>query len=875
MATKPQVQKHEEKELSQEDIAVQQIDTLVHKAQAALDGMKHFTQEEVDFICHEMVMAGIENHMSLAKLAVEETQRGVYEDKAIKNLFATENVWHEIKYDKTVDVIEKDDQRGLVKVAQPIGVIAGITPVTNPTSTVMFKALLSLKTRNPIIFSFHPSAHQCSAKAATIVRDAAVRAGAPADCIQWIEGGSMRHTDLLINHPGVSITLATGGNAMVKAAYSTGKPALGVGAGNCPAYFEKSCDIRLAVNDLIISKSFDNGMICASEQAIICDKEIYEEVKKEFIKNRAYYIPKKDMKKVEAGVINLEKGAVNPAVVGKSAVEIAKMCGIEVPEDTVLLIGECKDVGPDYPLTREKLSPVIAMLKAETEEEAFALCEKMVQFNGRGHSASIHTFEENYDLIERFGIAMDACRILVNSPSSIGGVGDLFNEMVPSLTLGCGSYGHNSISENVTTKHLLNIKTIARRRNNMQWLKLPAKVYFEKNALRYLEKMPNISRAFIVTDPGMVKFGLTNQIYSVLGKRVGDVKIEIFSDVKPDPDTYTVNRGVERMKDFAPDTIIALGGGSAMDAAKMMWLQYEQPETKFEYAKQKFMDIRKRAYKLSDLGEKCQLVCIPTTSGTGSEVTPFAIITDSESGIKYPITDYALTPSVAIIDPQFTYTLPQSMVADTGLDVLTHALEAHVSVLASDYTRGMSMEAIKLVHANLNQSYEKGTHESREAMHNAATVAGMAFANAFLGINHSLAHKIGAAFHIPHGRANAILLPHVIRYNAAMPTKRQVWAKYEYFKADEDYADIARELKLPGKTTEELVESLAQWVIELAKGCGIEMSIRAQGISREDFDAQVDQLAELAYEDQCTTANPKEPLISELKEILERAYEGV
>lgn len=864
-----------EKVVLTDDQIAERMDVLVKNAQEALDAMKDFTQEQVDHIVHAMVMAGIDQHMALAKAAVEETKRGVYEDKCVKNLFATENIWHSIKYEKTVDVIENDDQRGIEKVAQPIGVVAGITPVTNPTSTVLFKAIICLKTRNPIIFAFHPSAQQCSKLAAQVVYDAAVKAGAPKNCIQWIEHPSMTATTALLNHPGVSIALATGGNSLVKAAYSTGKPALGVGAGNCPAYFEKTCDIRLAVNDLVMSKTFDNGMICASEQAVICDEEIYEDVKREFTRNRAYYVPKKDIPALEKAVLNEDKTAVNPKVVGQTAQTIADMAGIEVPEGTEVLIAECEGVGPEWPLTREKLSPVLAMLKAKTQEEAFDLCHQMLRFNGRGHSATIHTFNDNYSLIDKFGVAMDACRIIVNSPSSIGGIGDLFNEMTPSLTLGCGSYGHNSISENVTVKHLLNIKTIARRRNNMQWQKLPSKIYFEKNSLRYLEKMPDISRAFIVTDPGMVKFGLSNRIFEVLRERDNDVKIEMFSDVESDPSTETVRKGVEKMRGFEPDTIIALGGGSAMDAAKMMWLMYERPEVKFDLAKQKFLDIRKRAYKIPELGEKCQLVCIPTTSGTGSEVTPFAIITDSETHVKYPVTDYSLTPSIAIVDPQFTYTLPQSMVSDTGLDVLTHAIESYVSVMASDYTRGLSLQAIKLVFSQLPISYHLGSHESREHMHNAATVAGMAFANAFLGINHSLAHKIGAAFGIPHGRANAILLPHVIRYNAKMPTKRQVWAKYEYFRADEDYAKIAKVLGLEGNTTEELVESLVQAIILLAKDVGQHMSIKAEGVSKEEFESKVDELAELAYLDQCTTANPKEPLISELKEILYQAYEGV
>lgn len=853
----------------------EEINLLVEKANIALQDMMSFDQEKVNEIVHAMVMAGIDKHMELAKAAVEETQRGVFEDKCIKNLFATETVWHSIKYSKTVGVIERDMQTGIIKVASPIGVVCGVTPVTNPTSTVMFKIIISIMTRNPIIFSFHPSAQKCSSLAAKTLYDAALKAGAPKNCIQWVENPSMEATHELLHHEGVSITLATGGNSMVAAAYSTGKPALGVGAGNVPAYFEKSTDIRRAVNDLIVSKTFDNGMICASEQAVICDQEIYKEVKKEFTKNGGYFVPKNEIIKLEEAVINDDKSGARAHIVGKSAMEIAKLAGIEVPVNTKVLIAEVDSIGPQNPLTREKLSPVLAFIKSNSLEDGFKKSKQMLELNGKGHSASIHTFGGNNDIIERFAMEMDACRILVNSPSSIGGVGDLYNEMTPSLTLGCGSYGRNSICENVTVKHLLNIKTIAKRRNNMQWQKLPSKLYFEKNAIRYLEKMPNVNRVVIVTDPGMVKFGLSNRIFEILGRRANEVKIEMFSDVEPDPTTDTVERGLLKIRAFEPDTIIALGGGSAMDAAKMMWLMYERPEVNFFNAKQKFLDIRKRAYKIPDLGEKCQLVCIPTTSGTGSEVTPFAVITDSKTHIKYPIADYSITPTVAIVDPQFTYTLPKSMVADTGMDVLTHAIESFVSVMASDFTRGQSLQAIELIFKELRNSYHTTSHASKEAVHNAATVAGMAFANAFLGINHSIAHKIGGEFGIPHGRANAILLPHVIRYNSKNDGKTQIWAKYEYFRADEDYAKIAKMLELKGNSTEELVEALVQEIIKLAKDLEMDLSIKSHGVSREEFAEKVDRLAELAYLDQCTTANPKEPLVEELKEILWKAYEGV
>ena len=860
---------------TKEKVTNNEVDILVKNAKESLKELMKFDQEQINKIVHAMVMAGVDQHMVLAKAAVEETKRGVYEDKCIKNLYSTETIWHSIKYTKTCGVIDRDMQTGIIKVASPLGVVAGITPVTNPTSTVMFKSIISIMARNPIVFAFHPNAQNCSALAAKTVYEAAVKAGAPKNCIQWITKPSIEATGNLMNHKDVAITLATGGNALVNAAYSTGKPALGVGAGNVPAYFEKTCNIRTAVNDLVVSKTFDNGMICASEQAVICDKEIYDEVKKEFERNRAYFVPKKDIKKLEKYVINLEKGAANPDIVGKPATFIAENAGITIPEGTKLLIAEVEGIGPDHPLTREKLSPVLAFLKAENHEDGFKKAKQMLELNGMGHSASIHTHGGNNDLIEAFAQEMEACRILVNSPSSIGGIGDLYNEMTPSLTLGCGSYGHNSVSENVSVKHLINVKTIAKRRNNMQWQKLPSKLYFEKNSVRYLEKMPNIERVVIITDPGMVKFGLVARVVDVLRRRSNDVKYEIFSDVEPDPTTNTVKRGLDKIRAFEPDTIIAIGGGSPMDAAKMMWLEYEHPEIDFFGAKQKFLDIRKRAYKIPELGDKCQLVCIPTTSGTGSEVTPFAVITDSETGVKYPIADYSITPSVAIVDPQFTYTLPKSMVAYTGMDVLTHAFESYVSAMASDYTRGLSLQAVELVFQSLRESYHTDKHEPKETMHNASTIAGMAFANAFLGINHSLAHKIGAEFNIPHGYANAILMPHVIRYNAINNGKTQAWAKYEYFRADEDYARIAKAAGLEGNSTEELVENLVQAVIDLGKDLDLKLSIKDQGVSKEEFESKVDKLAELAYLDQCTTANPKEPMIEELKEILYQAYEGV
>ena len=846
------------------------IDELAAKANVALEKMSDFDQEKVDYIVHQGAIAALDKHMLLAKMAIEETGRGVYEDKAIKNMYASEYIWNNIKHDKTVGVINEDKQKGLIEVAEPVGVICGVTPTTNPTSTTIFKSLIALKTRNPIIFAFHPSAQKCSAEAARIVRDAAIKAGAPEDCIQWIEHPSIEATQTLMNHPGVATVLATGGAGMVKSAYSTGKPALGVGPGNVPSYIEKTAKIKRAVNDLIVSKTFDNGMICASEQAVIVDKEVYAEVKAEFEAHNVYFVKPNEIAKLEAVVMNEAKTAVNPKVVGDHAREIAEWAGITVPAETKMLIVELEGVGPDYPLSREKLSPVLAMVKANSTKHGFELCEGMLNLGGLGHTAVIHTEDE--DLQVKFGLRMKACRILVNSPSAEGGIGDIYNEMIPSLTLGCGSYGKNSVSRNVSAVNLINVKTLAKRRNNMQWFKLPPKIYFEKNSLLYLEKMPNVERVMLVCDPGMVQFGYADIVRGVLNRRKNDVKIEVFSDVEPNPSTNTVYKGLEMIVDFQPDTIIALGGGSAMDAAKAMWLFFEHPDTSFFGAKQKFLDIRKRTYKIP-VAEKVQFVCIPTTSGTGSEVTPFAVITDSDTHVKYPLADYALTPHIAIVDPQFVMTVPASVTADTGMDVLTHAIESYVSVMASDYTRGLSLQAIKIVFDYLEKSVKSPDLESREKMHNASTMAGMAFANAFLGICHSIAHKIGGEYGIPHGRTNAILLPEIIRYNAKDPQKHAMFPKYDYFRADTDYADIAKFLGLPGETTEELVEALATAVYDLGCRVGIKMNLKAQGVTQEVLDATVDRMAELAYEDQCTTANPKEPLISELKQIILNVYE--
>lgn len=846
------------------------INDLVVKANKALNILEGFNQEKIDHIVHQMAIAGLNDHMKLAKMAVEETGRGVYEDKAVKNMFATEEIWHAIKDDKTVGIIERDEDHKLVKIAEPLGVLAGVTPVTNPTSTTMFKALIAIKTRNPIIFAFHPGAQKSSAAALDSLRVAAEEAGLPAGALSYVPTPSIEATQKLMNHPGVASVLATGGPGMVKSAYSTGKPALGVGPGNVPSYIEASANIKQAVNDVLLSKSFDNGMVCASEQAIIVDQEIYKEVTDELKAQHAYIATKEEVKRLSDVVIDKEKHAVNGKIVGHSAVEIAGLAGIKVPEDTVVLIAPIDGVGDEYPLSREKLSPVLAMLKAKNHEDGFALCQAMLELGGKGHSAAIHTTDD--DLSIDFGIAMHASRILVNQPSTVGGIGDLYNNMLPSLTLGCGSYGHNSISHNVGTFDLLNIKTVAMRRNNMQWVKLPSKIYFEKNSVNYLEKMSGLERVFIVGDQGMSKLGYVKKVEETLNRRETPVVYQTFVDVESDPSSNTVYKGAEMMRSFKPDTIIAVGGGSVMDAAKGMWLFYTAPDASFWGAKQKFLDIRKRTYKFPNL-DKVKLVCIPTTSGTGSEVTPFAVITDSDTGIKYPLADYALTPSVAIVDSQFIETVPKTVVADSGLDVLCHAIESFVSTMASHYTRGLSLQAAKLVFENLKKSWD-GDKEARANMHDASTMAGMAFANALLGINHSIAHKLGGEYHLPHGRMITITMPHVIKYNSLVPTKRQVWAKYNYFRADEDYAEIARYIGLKGNTTAELVDALIQAIVDLAESVGIKMSLREQGITKAQVTAAAGRLAELAYEDNCTITNPKEPLIADMKQIILDEYEG-
>lgn len=858
---------------AQPNAAADQANALVARAHQAMEAYFRLDQERIDAIVQAMALAGLNRHMELAKLAVEETGRVVYEDKITKNMFATESVYHSIKYDKTVGVIEDNPYESYQKVAEPVGVIAGVTPVTNPTSTTMFKSLIAAKTRNPIIFAFHPSAQRSSAAAAQTLRDAAVKAGAPEHCIQWIESPSVEATQALMNHPGVALVLATGGSAMVKAAYSTGKPALGVGPGNVPCLIEKSADLKQAVTDLILSKTFDNGMICASEQAVIVEEAVYDQVRKLMIEYGCYFLNKEETEAVSRLVINPEKCAVNAAIVGQPAERIAELAGVEVPPGTKILVAELGGVGDAWPLSAEKLSPVLACYKVSTVHQGIARAAEVVAYGGMGHSSVIHS--RNEEAIAAFARRLQTGRVIVNAPSTHGAIGDIYNTNLPSLTLGCGSYGHNSTTANVTAVNLINVKRVARRTLNMQWFKVPPKVYFERGATQYLEKMPDISRVLIVTDATMAQLGYVEKVEYYLRKRKTPVSIEVFADVEPDPSTDTVDKGTALMRAFRPDCIVALGGGSPMDAAKAMWLFYEYPDTEFDALKQKFLDIRKRVYKYPRLGYKAKFVAIPTTSGTGSEVTSFAVITDKNKGnTKYPLADYELTPDVAIVDPEFVYSLPKTAVADTGMDVLTHAIEAYVSVMANDYTDGLALQAIRLVFDNLERSFHTSDSQAREKMHNASTIAGMAFANAFLGINHSLAHKWGGQYRTAHGRTNAILMPHVIKYNAGKPTKFASFPKYGHFIADERYCDIARLLGLPAKTTEEGVGSLIAAVRKLNRSLGIPEKFADLGIPASDFESRVDELADRAFEDQCTTANPRMPLVTELADIYRNAYYG-
>ncbi|MBU5282815.1 bifunctional acetaldehyde-CoA/alcohol dehydrogenase [Limosilactobacillus reuteri] len=867
---KKQVEKNVLTEEEKKQNAQKLVDDIIAKSEAAFEQLRYYSQEQVDKICQAMALAAEEHHMDLAIDAAEETGRGVAEDKAIKNIYASEYIWNNIRHDKTVGIIEDNDENQTITIADPLGIIAGIVPVTNPTSTTIFKSIISAKTRNTIIFSFHRQAMKSSIKTAKILQEAAEKAGAPKNMIQWLPESSRENTSALLQHPKTATILATGGPSLVKAAYSSGNPALGVGPGNGPAYIEKTANIERSVYDIVLSKTFDNGMICATENSVVVDEEIYDKVKEEFQKWNCYFLKPNEIDKFTEGFIDPKRHQVRGPIAGRSANAIADMCGIKVPENTKVIIAEYEGVGDKYPLSAEKLSPVLTMYKATSHENAFDICAQLLHYGGEGHTAAIHTLDD--DLATKYGLEMRASRIIVNSPSGIGGIGNIYNNMTPSLTLGTGSYGGNSISHNVTDWDLLNIKTIAKRRENRQWVKIPPKVYFQRNSLKELQDIPNINRAFIVTGPGMSKRGYVQRVIDQLRQRQNNTAFLVFDDVEEDPSTNTVEKGVAMMNDFKPDTIIALGGGSPMDAAKAMWMFYEHPETSWYGVMQKYLDIRKRAYQIKK-PTKSQLIGIPTTSGTGSEVTPFAVITDSKTHVKYPLADYALTPNIAIVDSQFVETVPAKTTAWTGLDVLCHATESYVSVMATDYTRGWSLQTIKGVMENLPKSVQ-GDKLARRKMHDFSTMAGMAFGQAFLGINHSLAHKMGGAFGLPHGLLIAIAMPQVIRFNAKRPQKLALWPHYETYHATKDYADIARFIGLKGNTDEELAEAYAKKVIELAHECGVKLSLKDNGVTREEFDKVVDDLARLAYEDQCTTTNPVEPLVSQLKELLERCYDG-
>ena len=834
-----------------------------------------YTQEQVDRIFKAAATAADKARIPLAKAAVEETGMGIVEDKVIKNHYASEYIYNAYKNTKTCGVLEEDPVYGIKKIAEPIGLIAAVIPTTNPTSTAIFKTLIALKTRNAIIISPHPRAKESTIEAAKIVLEAAVKAGAPEGIIGWIDVPSLELTNLVMKE--ADIILATGGPGMVKAAYSSGKPALGVGAGNTPVIIDDTADIRLAVNSIIHSKTFDNGMICASEQSVTVLEGVYKAVKQEFQYRGCYFLKKDEIEKVRKTI--LINGALNAKIVGQKAAAIAEMAGVTVPAETKILIGEVESVDISEEFAHEKLSPVLAMYKAKTFDEAVAKAERLVADGGYGHTSSIYINVNETEKLEKFEAAMKTCRILINTPSSQGGIGDLYNfKLAPSLTLGCGSWGGNSVSENVGVKHLINIKTVAERRENMLWMRTPEKVYFKKGCLPVaLDELKNVmgkKRCFIVTDSFLYKNGYTKKIEDKLDQ-MGIVHT-CFSDVEPDPSLASARAGAAAMRAFEPDCIIALGGGSAMDAGKIMWVLYENPDADFDDMAMDFMDIRKRIYTFPKMGKKAYFIAVPTSSGTGSEVTPFAIITDKETGIKWPLADYELLPDMAIVDTDNMMSAPKGLTSASGIDVMTHAIEAYVSMMASDYTDGLALRAIKLVFDYLPRAYRNGNDvEARDHMANASCMAGMAFANAFLGVNHSLAHKLGAFHHIPHGIANALVLTDVMRYNAAeVPTKMGTFPQYQYPKTLARYAEIGRFVGLTGKDDKEVFEKLLEKLEELKKIIEIKPTIKDYNVDEKYFLETLDEMSEQAFNDQCTGANPRYPLIAELKEIYLKAYYG-
>ena len=865
--------------MADKNFIVDNIDNLSIKMKELKEAQREFatySQEQVDKIFYEVAMAANKARFELAKMAVEETGMGVLEDKVIKNHYAAEYIYNAYKDTKTCGVIEEDDIFGIKKIAEPIGVIAAVIPTTNPTSTAIFKILLALKTRNAIIISPHPRAKNCTNYTAKFLLEAAVKAGAPKNIIGWIDVPSLELTNEVMHE--ADIILATGGPGMVKSAYSSGKPAIGVGAGNTPVIIDETADIKMAVNSIIHSKTFDNGMICASEQSVTVMESIYNEVKKEFAYRGCYFLKKDELDKVRKTIII--GGSLNAKIVGQPAYKIAEMAGVSVPENTKILIGEVESVDISEEFAHEKLSPVLAMYKAKTFDEAIAKAERLVADGGYGHTSAIYIDVNEKEKLAIHESAMKTCRILVNTPAAHGGLGDLYNfKLTPSLTLGCGSWGGNSVSENVGVKHLINIKTVAQRRENMLWLRTPEKVYFKRGclpvALDELGSVMHKKRAFIVTDTFLYKNGYTDVITNKLDEM--GIRYSCFFDVTPDPTLQCAREGVKAMTAFEPDVIIALGGGSAMDAAKIMWVMYEHPEVNFEDMAMDFMDIRKRVYKFPKMGEKAYFVAIPTSSGTGSEVTPFAIITDADTGIKWPIADYEILPNMAIVDVNNMMDQPKGLTAASGIDVLTHALEAYVSIMATDYTDGLALRAMKLVFDYLPSAYENGSADpiAREKMADASCLAGMAFANAFLGVNHSMAHKLGAFHHIAHGLANAVILTRVMRYNASdVPTKMGTFPQYEYPKAKARYVEAAKYCGVTGKNDDEIFENFIKKIEELKKLIGVKETIALYGVEEKYFLDTLDEMSEQAFNDQCTAANPRYPLISEIKELYLDAYYG-
>lgn len=851
-----------------------QLDALINKVSFAQEQFAQYTQEKVDTIFKKVALAANEQRIHLAKIAVKETKMGLVEDKVIKNHFASELIYNKYKNEATCGVIESDPHFGFRKIAEPVGVLAGVVPVTNPTSTTIFKTLISLKTRNGIIFSPHPKATKCTIETAKILLEAAVKAGAPAGIIGWIEDPTLDLSKALMQHPKIGLIVATGGPGMVKSAYSSGRPSMGVGAGNTPAVIDETADIKQAVSSILLSKTFDNGMICASEQSVIVASTVYEQVKNEFILRGAYFLNPKEKEKVKN--ILTDRGHINVKIVGQSVQTIANLAGINVPEKAKVLIAEIEEVGLSEPFSIEKLSPVLAFYKAKDFLAATHKAEELVAFAGKGHTSVLYTNPANQQRIDFFDSHVSTGRVLINSPASQGAIGDMYNfKLDPSLTLGCGTWGGNSISENLTAHHLLNIKTVSERRENMLWFRVPPKVYFKAGCLPIaLKDLREKKRAFIITDKPIFELGMVKEVTDVLESL--KIEHETFYDVIPDPDLKTVNKGLRRIREFQPDVIIAFGGGSPVDAAKIIWLMYEHPEVDFAGMAARFFDIRKRVYDLPQLGDKAQLVAIPTTSGTGSEVTPFAVVTDEQTGRKYPLADYTLTPSMAIIDPDLVLNLPKKLTAYSGIDALTHAIEAYVSVLASNFTDGSALKAISMLFKYLPRAYRLGSKDpqARENVHYAATIAGFAFANSFLGICHSLAHQLGAEFDIPHGLANALMISHVIRFNSTdAPFKQTAFSQYEYPLAKERYGEIADHLGLGGDSPEEKVENLIAAIEDLKAELDIPICISdAIPGNEQQFLQRVEALADQAFDDQCTGANPRYPLISELKDLYLRAY---